>query len=121
MSKKGQGRSKMTEKTTVKKAQHTAAKETKEKAKATAKITTKNSAAKTATKTSAKSKKRSLVGEESEAPRKRPCAKPSRCCNKQEISNSAIRSDSQTIGLKDNALSTVILAQPVARMRKASW
>ena len=48
-------------------------------------------------------------------PKGEASAKPSRRRNKQEISNSAIGSDSQTIGLENDALSTIIVAQPVAR------
>jgi hypothetical protein len=72
-----------------------------------------------AAKTAAKSKKRFFVGDESEAPRKKPCAKPSRRRNKQDTSNSTIGSVHQAIELEDSALSTVIVAQPVACTRNA--
>ena len=101
----------------AKKAQRVAVKEVKEKAAAAAKIATKFSAAKTA----AKSKKRSLVGEESGAPRKRPCAKPLRRRNQQEISNSTTKSDSQDINPKNKAASSIISARPVVRTRNAGW
>jgi hypothetical protein len=51
----------------------------------------------TAAKTTVKSKKRSFVGDESEVLQQRLCAKPSRRRNKQDINNSKIVSNSQTI------------------------
>ena len=91
-------------------------KEAKEKADAAAKAAR---ASKKAAKTAAKSKKRPFVGDESETSRKRPCAKPSRCRNKQGTSNSAIELDSQDIELEHDVISTIILAQPVACTRNA--